>query len=337
MKKIEGSYFDGLRPVAIPAQLAFEGPGARLTTASLTLAYAQSALSVSPRVSSAERFISFPDGRQFLCTDQDFLNTLPQDSPSEGVVAWLENRSSVALAGVIVIIALLALGYFFGLPYVARGLAERMPMETEQAIGQKALAWFDDEGWLQPSRLDLDKRQQILRAFHQLHEGLRLEDYYRLEMRSGMIFGANAFALPGGIIVLTDELVAIAESTDEIAAILAHEIGHVELRHSMRSVLQKSIVAAAVTAVTADAASIGAAVAGLPVILAQTKYSRDFETAADSFAFALLKDKGRSPEAFATILTRLADQRGPGAVGFTYLSTHPVTAERVQSAIEASH
>ncbi len=337
MKKIDGSYFDGLRPVAIPAQLAFEGPGARLITASLTLAYAQSALSVSPRVSSAERFISFPDGRQFLCTDQDFLNTLPQDSPSEGVVAWLENRSSVALAGVIVIIALLALGYFFGLPYVARGLAERMPMETEQAIGQKALAWFDDEGWLQPSQLDLDKRQQILRVFHQLHEGLRLEDYYRLEMRSGMIFGANAFALPGGIIVLTDELVAIAESTDEIAAILAHEIGHVELRHSMRSVLQKSIVAAAVTAVTADAASIGAAVAGLPVILAQTKYSRDFETAADSFAFALLKDKGRSPEAFATILTRLADQRGPGAVGFTYLSTHPVTAERVQSAIEASH
>ncbi len=337
MKKIDGSYFDGLRPVAIPAQLAFEGPGAQLTTASLTLAYAQSALSVSPRVSSAERFISFPDGRQFLCADQDFLNTLPQESPSEGVVAWLENRSSVALAGVIVIVALLALGYFFGLPYVARGLAERMPMETEQAIGQKALAWFDDEGWLGPSRLDLDKRQQILRAFHQLHEGLRLEDYYRLEMRSGMIFGPNAFALPGGIIVLTDELVAIAESTDEIAAILAHEIGHVELRHSMRSVLQKSIVAAAVTAMTADAASIGAAVAGLPVILAQTKYSRDFETAADSFAFALLKDKGRSPEAFATIMTRLEDQRGPGAMGFTYLSTHPVTEERVQRAIEATH
>ena len=105
----------------------------------------------------------------------------------------------------------------------------------------------------------------------------------------------------------------------------------------MRSVLQKSIVAAAVTAVTADAASIGGAVAGLPLILAQTKYSRDFETAADSFAFALLKEKGRSPEAFATILTRLADQTGPRAIGFTYLSTHPVTAERVQSAIEAAH
>ena len=336
MKKIDGSYFDGLRPVAIPAQLAFDGPGARLTTASLTLTYALSELCVSPRISSAERFVSFPDGRQFLCADQDFLETLPQESPSEGVVAWLENRSGVALAGVLVILATLALGYFFGLPYAARGLAERMPMETEQALGQQVLAWFDDEGWLAPSRLDLDTRQRIFKAFRQLHEGLPLADYYRLELRSGKIFGPNAFALPGGTIVVTDELVAIAESTDEIAAILAHEIGHVELRHSMRSVLQNSIIAAAVTAVTADAASIGGAVAGLPLILAQTKYSRDFETAADTFAFTLLKEKGRSPQAFAAIMTRLAEETGPGALGFTYLSTHPVTEERVQRAIEAA-
>ncbi len=336
MKTIEGKYFDGLRPVAIPARMDFQPSGAQLVTAGLSLRYAPTELSVSPRITAAERFIGLPDGRQFLCADEDFLDTLPQESPSEGVVAWLENRSSVALACVVVIVVTLVLGYFFGLPRLARGLAERIPMASEQALGQQALSWFDEEGWLQPSRMDFNKRKQIAAAFRLLYEGLPQEDYYRLEVRSGGFFGPNAFALPGGIIVLTDELVAVSDSIDEVAAVLAHEIGHVEMRHSVRSVLQGSIIAAAVTTVTADAASIGAAVVGLPAVLAQTSYSREFETAADTFAFDLLKQKGLSPEAFASIMTRLDNKNGKRNIGFNYLSTHPVTAERVERALDAA-
>lgn len=336
MKTIEGKYFDGLRPVAVPARMDFEDASALLVTDGLTLRYAPSELSVSPRITSAERFIGLPDGRQFLCRDEDFLETLPPESPTEGVVAWLENRSGVALAGVVVIVATLALGYFFGLPRLAQGLAARIPMASEQALGRQVLSWFDEEGWLQPSRLDSDRRQQIAQVFRHLHADLPLGDFYQLELRSGTLFGPNAFALPGGIIVLTDELVEVADSIDEVAAVLAHEIGHVEMRHAMRSVLQNSIIAAAVTAVTADAASIGAAVAGLPAVLAQTSYSREFENDADMFAFDLLKQKGRSPEAFAAIMTRLAAERGENAMGFNYLSTHPVTEERVQRALDAA-
>ncbi len=337
MITIDGTFFDGLRPVAIQAQLVLSGPHARLTTDSLNLTYAQAELSVSPRITSADRFISLPDGRQFLCADQAFLDNLPQESPSEGVVAWLENRSLVALVSVILIAATLAAGYFYGLPYVARGLAARIPMETEQALGQQVLSWFDDESWLRPSQLDFEQREKIHRAFDRLCEGLSFESFYRLEMRSGRVFGPNAVALPGGIIVLTDELVELADSTNEIAAVLAHEIGHVELRHAMRGVLQNSIVAIAVAAVTADAANLGTAVAGLPAVLAQTKYSREFEADADKFAFDLLRHKGRSPEAFASIMTKLSEENGSRAVGFHYLSTHPATEERVKNAINATH
>ncbi len=82
--------------------------------------------------------------------------------------------------------------------------------------------------------------------------------------------------------------------------------------------------------------SLSAAVTGLPAILARTKYAREFETAADTFAFDLLKHKGRSPEAFATIMTKLADKEGQRATGFNYLSTHPVTEERVPRARDAA-
>ena len=336
MKTIEGQFFDGLRPVAIQAQMDFEGPNAILTTGGFALTYAVSHLSVSPRTASASRFIAFPDGRQFLCPDQQFLDSLPQESPSEGIVSWLENRTSVALAGVVIIIATLGLGYFYGLPRVAARLVAQMPMETEQALGQEVLSWFDEQSWLNPSRLEYTARAKIQAEFHLLGRDLPLSDFYQLEIRSGDIFGPNAMALPGGIIVLTDELVELADSKDEIMAVLAHEIGHVEMRHAMRSILQDSIIAAAITAVTSDAASLSAAVAGLPVILAQTKYSREFETAADTFAFDLLNDKGRSPEAFASIMQKLSVTMGHGASAFNYMSTHPVTEERVQSALDAA-
>ena len=209
-------------------------------------------------------------------------------------------------------------------------------METEQVLGQQVLSWFDDESWLRPSQLDFERREKIRKTFDRLCEGLSFESFYHLEMRSGRLFGPNALALPGGIIVLTDELVALADSTDDIAAVLAHEVGHVELRHAMRGVLQNSIVAIAVAAVTADAANIGTAVAGLPAVLAQTKYSREFETDADEFAFDLLQRKGRSPEAFASIMTKLSEKNGSRAVGFHYLSTHPATTERINNAVDAT-
>lgn len=162
-----------------------------------------------------------------------------------------------------------------------------------------------------------------------------LRDYYHLEFRSGATFGPNALAFPGGIIVITDDMVKAAQST-EVLGVLAHEIGHVELRHTMRSLLQNSVVGVAVAAVTSDAASLSVAIASLPVLLAQTKYSREFEAAADEYAFRLLKQKGYSPTAFASLMERLAEKEENKMGAFAYVSTHPVTAERVRRARKAA-
>jgi predicted Zn-dependent protease len=88
--------------------------------------------------------------------------------------------------------------------------------------------------------------------------------------------------------------------------------------------------------ITADAASLSAVIASLPMLLAQTKYSREFETAADDYAFRLLKRKSHSPEAFASIMERIAKKEGDKPGTFAYVSTHPVTAERVQRARNAA-
>jgi Zn-dependent protease with chaperone function len=336
MTTIEGHYFDGRQPVGVPARMDFVGQEATLSAGPISEHYATTLLKVSPRIGSSDRFITLPNGGQLVCADQRFLTSLPQESASEGPVAWLEARWGVALVCVAIIVSLLLVGYFFGLPAAAERIVARIPMETEQPLGRQALDWLDGKKWFKPTKLDFDTQKKIRNGFDELCSDLPFRDYYHLEFRSGDIFGPNALALPGGIIVITDEMVKATETTEEVLAVLAHEIGHVELRHTMRSVLQNSVVAAATAAVTSDAASLSVAVSSLPAILAQTKYSREFETAADEYAFNLLKRKGYSPMAFASIMERLAKKYEKDTGPFAYISTHPVTAERVQRARDAA-
>jgi Zn-dependent protease with chaperone function len=336
MITLEGHYFDGRQPVGVPAKMDFVGREAILTSGLISERYATFHLKVSPRIGSTERFITLPKGGQFACADRPFLDSLPQESPSEGLVAWLEQRWGVALACVAIIICALLVGYFFGLPAVAERISARIPMETEQSLGSQALTWLDEKGWLKPTNLDSDTQKTMTDGFDKLRADLPLRDYYRLKFRSGAFFGPNALALPGGIIVITDDMVKASESPEEVLAVLAHEIGHVELRHTMRSLLQNSVVAAAAATVTSDAASLSLAVASLPVLVAQMKYSRKFEAEADEYAFRLLKQKGYSPAAFASLMERLAKKYGKESEGFAYISTHPVTEERVQRARNAA-
>jgi predicted Zn-dependent protease len=337
MTTLEGYYFGGLHPVAEPAKMDFADDGEALLTAGPVLErFVAAHLKVSPRIGSTDRFISLPKGGQFTCPDSPVLDTLPQESPSEGPVAWLEERWGVALACVVVVLCSLLAAYFFGLPAAAERVAAHIPMETEQALGGQVLTWLDGKGWLKRTAIDAETQKTIRHGFDRLRTGLPLENYLRLEFRSSMTFGANAVALPGGTIVITDAMIKAAESPEEVLSVLAHEIGHVELRHTMRTLLQNSAIAIVVAAVTADAATLSAAIAGLPVLVAERKYSREFEFAADDYAFRLLKQKGYSPAAFASLMERLAKKEGAEKAGFAYLSTHPITKERVQRARNAA-
>jgi predicted Zn-dependent protease len=179
--------------------------------------------------------------------------------------------------------------------------------------------------------VDQDTQDALVERFGELHRGLPMSPHIRLEFRHSEILGPNAFALPGGVIVMTDQLVELAGSEEEILAVLAHEIGHVEERHSLRQILQSSGIALLAATVTGDAATVGTAVAGLPVILAQTSYSRGFETVADDFAFDLLRRNSISPAVFADFMERL-DTDSELYEDLSFLSTHPVTSDRIERA-----
>jgi Zn-dependent protease with chaperone function len=329
---LHGFYYDGRQPLRRLATLQVASGEATLLWDAEPRSYPAANLVVSPRVGHADRFIALPDGGQFQCHDLPALDALPQQSQTEGAVAWLEQRVGVAVASVVLIVALLTGGYEFGLPAAAKRVAAEIPLETEQTLGDDALVWLDDSDWFAPSQLDVTTQERLRWKFAQLSVDLPQERYYRLEFRESEYIGANAFAMPGGTIVITDEMVNLAKSDEEVLAILAHEIGHVELRHVMRHVLQDSAVAVAAATLTGDAATLSAAVTGLPAVLAQAEYSRDFESEADDYAFRLLQQHRMSPEAFATVMERLEASCGCKSGVLDFLSTHPVTSERIERA-----
>jgi Zn-dependent protease with chaperone function len=145
--------------------------------------------------------------------------------------------------------------------------------------------------------------------------------------------------LPGGIVVVTDELVRVLGNDAQISAMLAHEIEHVRHRHALRETLQAAGAAALVSAAAGDAVSITTLATTLPTLLLERGYSRAFEDEADTFAFANLKQVGIPRKACADALTALEQAHPASRVAassadstFDYLSTHPPTAQRIARA-----
>jgi len=332
---IDGMYYDGVSPVASAATLTVNGNEAQLVSGDISRTYSTDELLVSPRIGQADRFIKLNDGGQYHCSDQPFLEQLPQESRSEGLIDWLEKNFAVPLASIAIVICTVFFGYFYLLPAFAESLVNRIPITTEISFGKEVLGWFDKNDLFQPSKIEIERKYDITRRFNQLHENLKMSPYLQLEFRNSRKIGPNAFALPGGTIVITDQMLNLAETNEEILAILAHEIGHVEKRHSMRQVLQGSLMALVIATVSSDATSVGTTLSGLPVIFLQTKYSREMETEADEFAFALLEDHKISSEAFASIMEKIEKKVGKFDK-LSFISTHPVTSERIKKAREYS-
>ena len=183
---------------------------------------------------------------------------------------------------------------------------------------------------LAPSALDAERQQALVYRFASLTVPGDTRPAFRILFRDGRRLGANALALPDGTLVVTDQLVRLADDDAQILAVLAHELGHVERRHSLRMLIQTSVVGLVMAWYIGDVSGLAA---GLPTLLLQAGYSREHEREADRYAADLLRLNGLSPRLLADMLEKLeAAQGGDGATmsGLGYLSSHPSNRERVR-------
>lgn len=284
---------------------------------------------VAEELGHGPRLLRLPEGG--LCEIGDRTNLaalLERAGHRESMVSRGQRNLKLALFAAVALIVIAAAGYRWGVPLAADAVAARLPAGLAEKTGQETLELLD-EHWLKPSRLPGARREALRTQFSALQPPPGQAPAWRLHFRASPQVGANAFALPGGDIILTDELVALARDDREIMAVLAHELGHQHYRHGLRNALQGIIVGAAVTAWLGD---ISTALAGLSSAVLEARYSREFEQEADTYAARMLQHNNLSPEWLATALQRLEQAHASKAEGTpSLLSSHPHTAERIEA------
>lgn len=149
----------------------------------------------------------------------------------------------------------------------------------------------------------------------------------------------NAFAAPGGLILVTTGMVRCCASEDEFAAVLAHEIGHVEKRHGLKAIQQSRITAAGTILAAEGAKQFGpgqlaelteqfeSSVGDVVMTLSTKGYSRSQERDADRAAAATLRRAGYADGAILSMLERMEERLG-AAQGLGFAKTHPSASSR---------
>ncbi|MCB1146840.1 MAG: M48 family metallopeptidase [Leptospiraceae bacterium] len=141
----------------------------------------------------------------------------------------------------------------------------------------------------------------------------------------------NAFALPGGYIIVHSELLTLAETPEEVAAVLAHEIGHIERKHIIkRMVVKLGLEVIKIILTGGDSRVINEAAS----MMAGNTFDQSQEEDADEFALELLLKAKIDPRNLATFFRRLSEEyEADLPESLQFFSTHPDTNERIQKAL----
>jgi predicted Zn-dependent protease len=327
----DARYSDGRTSASRDVRVSVDADGNVIIRGNgVELTVARSDLRIPARLGNSPRYLHLPDGARCETSDHEAVDAA--FATRGGLVHALERNWALVAISVVITLGFLWAGFEYGLPTLARHTAQAIPPEMESRMGAESMAALDAH-LLKHTRLMEVDRERVRAAYARVKKTLEVPMRSRLELRRSETLGANAFALPSGIVVMTDEMVELATSDEQLAAVLAHELGHVHHRHIMRSILQNSATALLVATLLGDVTSVTGLAASIPTFLVEQRYSREFEYEADDFALQWMRSQGVPDEEFAAILEALHREHGGGGDGdlSQYLSTHPSIVERIEA------
>lgn len=338
--QLAASYFDGHSARAHPVTLQLQGGSLLIAGAGIARRVALRDVQWPERTRHGLRVAHLRAGGSVQCADAAAWDGWSRSSGQrESLVVTLQQSWRWVLASALALVALVLTLQQWGLPLASRAVVAATPLSVDQSLGEASLTLLDGHLML-PSKLPLDQQNRLRAALDKAAGALPAGSLPRWQLlfRKSRI-GPNAFALPGGTLVMTDELVELVEGDDKVLiAVLAHELGHVQHRHGVRMLVQATALSALAGAVLGDFSTV---LAGLPVLLGQASYSRQAEHEADAQAVHILRAAAISPDAMVTLFEKLDEKRRKAGaeeslglkpdswLGIAFAS-HPADAERVQ-------
>ena len=262
--------------------------------------------------------------------DSEFLDRL---QPHAGHLRRKDLRSTnakIRMAGWIGATVAILAGFWFLLPFAADPIASRVPLSWEEGLGRtvqrQALALMASG-----SRVCTDKAGQ--QAIEHLAQRLSAAMPSRYRFRVTVVDDetVNAFAAPGGYIVVFRGLIDHSAGADGLGGVMAHEMGHVIERHGMENLVKALGLSFVMSALIGDTSGFAGIAGDMAQSLATSSFSRDAEREADRIAVEMLNRTGISGRGFQAFFQTMAGKAGTErkSIG-RYFASHPGTGERAQ-------
>lgn len=228
----------------------------------------------------------------------------------------------------------------FRMDVISHMIAKQVPAEWEESLGESTLAQYK----IGQQFMEEKKAKALLDPLTEVLVTALPSDRYEYHFHIVKNSTINAFALPGGNIVIHSELILKAENAEELLGVLAHEMMHIENQHGIRNVIGAAGIYVVIGALFGDVSGIMAVISSATPILLNSSYSRRFESEADRDGLFLLTEAGIRPQGIVSFFTTLQEteqkmlddvvedketqETMKDVMG--YISSHPATEKRIE-------
>ncbi|WAC11797.1 M48 family metallopeptidase [Dyadobacter pollutisoli] len=269
------------------------------------------------------RYGDFPQ-QTIECKEEALPRALKEKYPSkiffERKLTHIFKQNNTILIGLVLfLLALLGAAYLYILPFVAEKIASNIPESVEKRLGD---AIYD--GMIAGYTVD----DSLTRSVNDFAKSINFKTAYPITVTVVKENEVNAFALPGGHVVVFDQILLKMKSKEELAALLGHEVAHVHYQHSLKSMFRGLAGYLFVSLLLNDINGIAAVMADNSNMLVNLTYSRELETEADRKAMKVIQSNGISLKGFVDLFQLLKNSAG-NAGQYEILSSHPLTEERI--------
>lgn len=267
-------------------------------------------------------YLEFEDPATADLLIQEFPGKIWEAKPSivsKHALAWV-------LSIVAVIFLILAVVYFWGLPRVADQVARKVPLDWEIKLGKQIEA-----GMLKDSHVDSIRSSQLDSFFKLMNvpSGYAMRFYF---VKDSIV---NAFAIPGGTIVVYEGLFDRLNDYEALAGLLGHEFAHVELRHSLRSMFRSLSGYMLLSVLFGDLTGLTGILLDNAHSIQNLSYSRDFEQDADLRSIELLLERNIGLSGMYSMFKIFLNESPKGIELPEFMRSHPVTEKRMEQVEKA--
>ncbi|WP_018342894.1 M48 family metallopeptidase [Cytophaga aurantiaca] len=233
-------------------------------------------------------------------------------------------RISIVIATVA---AFVVCSYLYFIPFLAVQVVQNMPASYDEELGEYVFEQMAE-------KLEIDSFETVL--VNEYAEKINFNTEYPIQIHVVKDATVNAFALPGGHIVVFEGILSKMQHKEELAALLAHEVSHVNHRHSIKAIAKSLSSYLFLSIITSDVNGITSVIVSNADMFNSLTYSRSLEEEADTEGLKVLYDNKIDQRGFIYLFETLQKESDDGIGAIELISTHPLTEDRIAKAKEAS-